>query len=77
VDAGLDTPQRGFEASQAVDCSHPQKHRNEKTQVRKVYESNSTYARSMLPSVWSCFRTLIVAAFGILVSSMTSTLEIQ
>ena len=33
------------------------------------------YALSMLPSVWSCFTTLTVAAFGILVSSVISTLR--
>lgn len=33
-----------------------------------------TDARIKFPRVWSCFTTLIVAALGILVSSMTSTL---
>jgi len=33
-----------------------------------------TYARSMLPRVWSCLTIFIVAALGIFVSSIISTL---
>lgn len=36
-----------------------------------------TYARSMLPRVWSCFTILTVAALGIFVSSVTSTLKVR
>lgn len=46
-------------------------------QLEKMsYDTNGldTDARIKFPRVWSCFTTLIVAALGILVSSMTSTL---
>ena len=37
--------------------------------------SDGTYERRRFARVWSCFTILIVAAFGILVSSVTSTLS--
>lgn len=42
-----------------------------------VDDHTATHALSMFPRVWSCFTILIVAALGILVSSVTSTLKLN